>query len=436
MACPLISSEPAGLNTAKEVVDEVTRPDISWIPSFKVFKNRVERLQALYPNRRTTLPAGWPAQVNAARAWADLDFKSENEYILALSAEDVIEIEAGLAHFKALSNSLGPDDVSPSTFPLPNLSSRLVDVAKEIHDGRGFVVLRGLQPGKYSNFDNILIYLGVTSYIAEKRGMQDFDGRMIRELPDPRSPEQTPDTNPVHIQAVVEDVKKHGSMPNSPYVNRAQPFHTDICDVLSLYALNVAAYGGESFLASSAKIYNELARTRPDIIEVLAKDNWIFDEFILARPIPHPPLLFNFPSHGPAFQFSRRPLTGAHFSPHHPSVPAMSELQAEALDAVYFLAKEHAVEIRLQKGDMLVFNNFAMLHARSGFADDEARGLKRHMLRLWLRNEERMWKTPRELERISWECYGDHEWRRELSVWDVERSPPELRVKHRRASCA
>lgn len=57
-----------------------------------------------------------------------------------------------------------------------------------------------------------------------------------------------------------------------------QPFHADLCDVLALYALNVAAYGGESFLASSAKIYNELARTRPDIIEVLAKDDWIFDE--------------------------------------------------------------------------------------------------------------------------------------------------------------
>jgi len=239
----------------------------------------------------------------------------------------------------------------------------------------------------------------------------------------------------LHIQAVVEDVKKYGAMPNSPYVTRAQPFHTDLCDVLSLYALNVAAYGGESFLASSAKIYNELARTRPDIIEVLAKDDWIFDEFWQGQYHTRP-LLYDFPSHGPAFQFSRRPLTGSHFSPHHPSVPAMTELQAEALDAVYFLAKEHAVEVRLQKGDMLVFNNFAMLHARSGFADDEGAGLKRHMLRLWLRNEERMWTTPRELERISWECYGDHEWRRELSVWDIEKSPPELRVKHRRASCA
>jgi hypothetical protein len=41
-------------------------------------------------------------------------------------------------------------------------------------------VLRGLQPDKYSSLDNMLLYLGVTSYIAEKRGMQDYDGRMIR----------------------------------------------------------------------------------------------------------------------------------------------------------------------------------------------------------------------------------------------------------------
>lgn len=125
-----------------------------------------------------------------------------------------------------------------------------------------------------------------------------------------------------------------------------QPFHTDLCDVLSMYALNTAAYGGESFLASSAKIYNELARTRPDIIEVLAKDDWIFDECVCLLPDPFThhtptldssmpltnttrfwqgqyhtrPLLYNFASHGPAFQFSRRPLTGAHFSPHRKSV--------------------------------------------------------------------------------------------------------------------
>lgn len=83
---------------------------------------------------------------------------------------------------QALPGNLGPDDVNTDTFPLPSLKARLVQASEVIHEGRGFVVLRGLQPDRYSNLDNILLYLGVTSYIAEKRGMQDFDGRMIREL--------------------------------------------------------------------------------------------------------------------------------------------------------------------------------------------------------------------------------------------------------------
>ncbi|KAK4183083.1 hypothetical protein QBC35DRAFT_130317 [Podospora australis] len=415
MACQIRALPSNNLPMVKTSSEEIVRPDISWIPSLKVFQERVETLKALYPDRPTTLPAGWPAKVDAARAWSGEDFKSEDDYVIEFSAEDVLEIEAGLAHFKDLPGDLTPDDVNQHTFPLPNLGARLNEASDIVHNGRGFVVLRGLQPDKYNSLDNILLYLGITSYIAETRGMQDFDGRMI-----------------LHIQQVVEDVKKHGSMPNSPYVARAQPFHTDLCDVLSLYALGVAAYGGESFLASSAKIYNELAATRPDIIHVLEKDDWIFDEFWNGQYHTRP-LLYNFEGQGPAFQFSRRPLTGAHFSPHHPDVPAMTEIQAEALDAVYFLAKQHAVELRLQKGDMLIFNNFAMMHARSGFADEKEN--KRHMLRLWLRNEEKMWKTPRALEKVSWECYGNHEWRK-MKVWDIERSPPELRVKHRRASCA
>ncbi|KAK3940280.1 hypothetical protein QBC46DRAFT_314019 [Diplogelasinospora grovesii] len=440
--CPFRSpASTAGHITTVKQAQEVVRPNIDWFPSYKVYKDRVERLAALYPNRPTTLPAGWPSQVNAERTWSGSDFASENDYIVHLSADDITEIEGALAHFKGLKGDLGPDDVNPRTFPLPSLGTRLTDLANVIHNGRGFVVLRGLNPDKYSNYDNILVYLGVTSYIAETRGLQDFDGRML-----------------LHIQQVVADVKKHGSMPNSPYVARAQPFHTDLCDVLSLYALDVAAYGGESFLASSAKIYNEIARTRPDVIHVLAADDWPFDEFWEGQYHTRP-LLYNFTSSsssppsgntpnpdpvstsnagaGPGFQFSRRPLTGSHFSPHHPAVPSMSELQAEALDMVYFLAKEHAVEITLRKGDVQIFNNFAMLHARSSFGDDADH--RRHMLRLWLRNDALRWTAAAAgstaLERISYEIYGNNEYRRN-AIWDIDRSPPELRVKHRRASCA
>jgi hypothetical protein len=45
-----------------------------------------------------------------------------------------------------------------------------------------------------------------------------------------------------------------------------------------MYAYDVSPSGGESLLASNAKIYNEIAAKRPDIIHTLAKDDWVFDE--------------------------------------------------------------------------------------------------------------------------------------------------------------
>ncbi|KAK1836860.1 hypothetical protein QBC39DRAFT_272118 [Podospora conica] len=434
MACPFVNFsdpfKPHALAPISEKPSEpIVRPDIEWMPAYKTYKDRVKRLAELHPDRPTTVPEGYPLKVDAERCWVGSDL-TEDDYVVHFTPEDIVEIEAALAHFKANHPDLNPDNVDKTTFPLPNLAPRLHEVAETIHHGRGFVVLRGLQPAKYSNQDNILLYLGVTSYIAETRGMQDFDGRMI-----------------LHIQATHPEVLPDGTMPNSPYVARAQPFHTDLCDILTLYALSTSASGGQSYLASSAAVYNTLAASRPDLLHVLASPTWTYDEFFEnqyhLRPLLHlfPPSHPTDPSGKPVFQFSRRPLTGSVFSPHHPLVPAMTESQAEALDAVHFAAESLAVRVDLRPGDMEVVNNFAMLHARSAFAD--AGDQRRHMLRLWLRNEEMRWTLPDEgatpggavLHRLSWECYGEHEWRRGR-VWDVEGSPAELRVKHRRASCA
>ena len=59
-----------------------------------------------------------------------------------------------------------------------------------------------------------------------------------------------------------------------------QPFHNDVCDILAMYVQEQAAEGGESYLASSAKIYNEIAATRPDVIHTLADPSWIFDKYV------------------------------------------------------------------------------------------------------------------------------------------------------------
>lgn len=61
-------------------------------------------------------------------------------------------------------------------------------------------------------------------------------------------------------------------------------FHTDVGDMVSLFALSEPVGGGESLIASRWRMYNELARNRPDLIHVLAED-WLIPGYV---PSMHP----------------------------------------------------------------------------------------------------------------------------------------------------
>lgn len=60
-----------------------------------------------------------------------------------------------------------------------------------------------------------------------------------------------------------------------------KPFHTDTGSILGLHCRGRASMGGQSKIASSAHIYNEIARVRPDLIRTLAETNWPFDRYVL-----------------------------------------------------------------------------------------------------------------------------------------------------------
>ena len=67
-------------------------------------------------------------------------------------------------------------------FPLPTLGKTLERAAEDVYNGRGFVIVRGLDPDIFSVEDSTTIYLGLSSYIAERRGMQDQRGSMLSML--------------------------------------------------------------------------------------------------------------------------------------------------------------------------------------------------------------------------------------------------------------
>ena len=83
---------------------------------------------------------------------------------------------------------------------------------------------------------------------------------------------------------------------------------------------------------------------------------------------------------------NRARITGTPSAPRPKSLPGLSRTQKQALDTLHIVAKQRAVKIQLQPGDMIFFNNLSMLHARDAFVDSNARGNKRHLLRLILKN--------------------------------------------------
>jgi len=100
---------------------------------------------------------------------------------------------------------------------------------------------------------------------------------------------------------------------------------------------------------------------------------------------------------------------------------------------VHFTAVENAVTLRLQKGDILLVNNLAIQHSRSSFVDKPFQ--RRHIMRLWLRNEELAWETPEALKKSWDECYGPSE-RRRIAKWNVYPTISRERVLARTESCS
>ncbi|CEO58945.1 Putative Taurine catabolism dioxygenase TauD, TfdA family protein [Penicillium brasilianum] len=367
-------------------ITQPVQPDIQYHPDFEKYQARTRHRKET-ESLQTSLPAGFPQKLTSPLVWEGKDIEQTSDWIYKLSDDQLDEIDAGLKSFKALNEPLGY--INESTFPLPTLRPVLRDLSKDIHHGRGFFVLRGLRIDDYSREDNIIIYTGVSSHIGSIRGrqrdtrLQDGKSRMV-----------------AHIKDVTSTVEAEKIGAPSSTADK-QVFHTDAGDIVSLLCLSPSAEGGESYLSSSWNVYNILAKERPDLIHTLSQD-WPNDGFgNPQKPYTLRPLLYHQPATETSpervlIQYARRLFTGFLALPRSVGIPPISEAQAEALDALHFLAEKHRASLGFQKGDVQYVNNLSIFHARNGFKDQP--GKERHLLRLWLRDPENAWPTPERLQ--------------------------------------
>ncbi|KAL2005154.1 hypothetical protein VTN00DRAFT_3004 [Thermoascus crustaceus] len=368
------------------VVTAQQQPDIEYTPNIDKWRARTERrLQT--ENLTEDLPTGFPKKLVSDLVWEGHELEGRYDWTYELNETELDEVENALAHFLSLNKPIG--HVNQDTFPLPNLHATLRDISKEVHNGHGFKIVRGLPVDKHTRKENIIIYAGVSSHIAPVRGRQDvqFEGKPADVV-----------MNHIKDLSTIGGNKERIGAPS--YTADKQVFHTDEGDIVSLFALSTAAEGGQSKLASSWRVYNELAETRPDLIQTLAEE-WPFGN--PQTPYHTRPLLFHQPATSSSperiqIQYARRRFTGFQALPRSKDIPPITEAQAEALDALHFLAEKFAVGLDFRKGDVQYINNLSIFHARDGFRDTT--GQKRHLVRLWLHDPENAWVTPGPLQPV------------------------------------
>ncbi|KAF4485695.1 hypothetical protein FAGAP_11453 [Fusarium agapanthi] len=339
------------------------------------------------------VPEGWPKFLDEPMAWVGPQFTDESEFIHTLSESDLQEVDNALLVFKAL--GLDGDCVSRDNFPLPTLGPKLDRIRQDVHQGKGFGVIRGLDPQKYSVEDLTVLYLGIQSHIANRHGRQDRKGNML-----------------VHIVADNSSKLKAGHHRHS---TSPITFHNEEAgDIVSWLTRSTAVSGGKCIIASAYTVYNVLATSRPDMVRTLARSDW---PFALPR-FQCRPVLFHHEGKV-LINFGRVALTGNEIHPRPTNLPAVTPRQIEALDSIENIAKATQLEINTRAGDMHFINNLAILHRREGFVNGETARERRHLVRMRLRDDELGWKLPADL-RQEWSAAFNKE---APKIWHIEPMP-------------
>ncbi|KAI3325263.1 Clavaminate synthase-like protein [Xylariaceae sp. AK1471] len=321
-------------------------------------------------------PLGFPPSIQGPMVWSGEGGVSLDSHSLELSPTDVAEVAQAVKSFLGL--GLDGSEVTRENFPLPTLGSRLKDCAANLHRGTGLCIVRGLTPEAYSAEDNAIIFLGLASYVGSQRGVQTSKGAMLTHVYESNT-------------WTVPREKRHGI-----HTNSSLPFHNDMgCEILAIHIRNCAAQGGGTYVASAAAVYNAMMKVNPWAVHTLAKHNWPVQvsrrgasPFVLAP-------LFGFQS-GNLVVSADPARIGPHPSIADDRIPDLLPAQKEAMALLQQTATEKQIRLPTLQGDMVFINNWGVLHARESYQDDAV--ATRHLVRLWLRNEELAWDIPESMK--------------------------------------
>ena len=296
--------------------------------------------------------------------WYGRDLQQRSDWIRGFSADELAELDTAVRAFKAGGTPLA--EISPATFALPVLGKTLAGILGELLEGRGFAMLRGFPVERYSREEQAIAYMGLGSWFGKARS-QNAKGHLLG-----------------HVKDLGLDIKD----PKVRYyqTSRRLEYHTDSVDVVGLLCLKTAKAGGESYIASSMTLYNEVLARRPDLVPAL------FEPYPTDRRGEVPEGMkpwFDMPIyHRHAGRLSciyvRQYIESA--QAHFPEAARLSRAQVEAMDLLDELVNDPQIHLSMAflPGDMQFLHNHQILHSRNDFENWPEAERHRHLLRLWL----------------------------------------------------
>ena len=320
---------------------------------------------------RVAAPPMLEPDVRDARAWRR-DALKASDWLVPLSPRCLDELDAVARAVR--DDPLPPLMLTPEQFRLDACAQAMTRVREMLRTGIGLAVLDRVPVERYAPDENRALAWLLGSLLG-RLVAQKWDGTMLYDVKDTG-------------KALEYGVRR--SVTNLDLV-----FHTDAAwldlppELVGLYCINPAREGGVSRFVSLVSVHNEMARRHPALLARLYRavpwdrqaEHAPGDTKISRRPV--------FSYDGGAFMAcvnEKLIETGAELA----GEPLDAEVR-EALTAMRAIldSPELAVQLTIQRGQVQLINNRAFAHARTDFTDATEPQLKRHMIRLWTREEGR-----------------------------------------------
>ncbi len=319
----------------------------------------MNRLPATTPSSHLAAPA------TGCAVWSADQFRRDRAWEKTFSDADISELEGAVSQILSAGGTpyrFGRDD-----FHLPTLGPRFSRCAWQIENGCGVALWRGLNVDAYDAERLKILYWGIGVHLGAPIS-QNARGDLIGHVRDSGRDYMSKNVRGYTTQA------------------RLAP-HCDSSDMVSLLCVHPSKSGGESLIASSGAIYNQLRSHWPEYLDPLF-GGFHFDlrgegatsdpDEVTQAKVP----VFSWADGWLSCRYNQKTIEDGQRKAGAP----LQGLALKAVQKVGELAVADGIryDMAFKQGDIQILNNHTILHSRTAFDDWPEPARKRNLLRMWI----------------------------------------------------